>query len=81
MKNGFSYFKNTECEYFPCHKGANHDEFNCLFCYCPLYNDQNCDGNFILTEKGVKDCSFCLVPHNPDNYDLIISKIKQQNFT
>ena len=76
MKNSFSYFKNRECEFFPCHTGANEEEFNCLFCFCPLYKDENCGGNFTLTQNGIKDCSGCLVPHNPKNYDYIISKIK-----
>ena len=46
MKNGFSFFRNVECEYFPCHKVDNSDNFNCLFCYCPLYLVENCGGNF-----------------------------------
>ena len=33
----YSFFQNRECEYFPCHKGADPETFNCLFCYCPLY--------------------------------------------
>lgn len=33
----YAYFSNRECEYFPCHKGADPENFNCLFCYCPLY--------------------------------------------
>ena len=33
----YAYFCNRECEYFPCHKGADPENFNCLFCYCPLY--------------------------------------------
>ena len=33
----YSFFSNRECEYFPCHKGADPENFNCLFCYCPLY--------------------------------------------
>ena len=28
----FSFFSHKECEYFPCHKGADPEEFNCLFC-------------------------------------------------
>ena len=31
------FFQNRECKYFPCHKGIDEEEFNCLFCYCPLY--------------------------------------------
>ena len=35
MENSYKYFKNKDCKYFPCHKGLS-DEFNCLFCYCPM---------------------------------------------
>lgn len=69
----YRYYQNRECEYFPCHKGADADNFNCLFCYCPLYAlGENCGGNFTYTEKGYKDCSGCLVPHKKENYDKII---------
>lgn len=37
MSKNYSYFSHKECEYFPCHKGADVNNFNCLFCYCPLY--------------------------------------------
>ena len=72
------YFQNRECPYFPCHKNANADNFNCLFCYCPLYalGDQ-CGGYFTYTEKGIKDCSGCLVPHCAENYDRIMGKMAQ----
>ena len=33
----YAYFSNTACEYYPCHPDADPDNFNCLFCYCPLY--------------------------------------------
>jgi len=33
----YSYFSNKECEYFPCHKGADPENFNCLFCYCCMH--------------------------------------------
>ena len=33
----YDFFQNSECEYFPCHKGADPKTFSCLFCYCPLY--------------------------------------------
>ena len=43
----FSFFSHKKCEYFPCHKGADPEEFNCLFCYCPLYAlGKDCGGNF-----------------------------------
>ena len=32
----YTWFQNRDCEYFPCHKDVKEEEFNCLFCYCPL---------------------------------------------
>ena len=32
-KEGFDFFQNRACEYFPCHKGVADEDFNCLFCY------------------------------------------------
>ena len=67
----YKFFCNRECEYFPCHPGADPERFNCLFCYCPLYAlGERCRGNFRYTDKGIKDCTNCLVPHDPENYDL-----------
>ena len=72
----YKYFENKECEYFPCHKGANSDNFNCLFCYCPLYAlGEECGGNTTYLENGVKDCSNCTFPHNKDNYNRIMEKL------
>ncbi len=72
----YKYFENKECEYFPCHKGANSDNFNCLFCYCPLYAlGEECGGNTTYLENGVKDCSNCTFPHNKDNYNKIMEKL------
>ena len=73
----FSFFSHTACEYFPCHSGVPAEEFNCLFCYCPLYAlGKECGGNFVILENGVKDCSDCTVPHRKENYEKIIEKIK-----
>ena len=72
MEN-YSYFQNKQCEYFPCHENANPDNFNCLFCYCPLYAlADRCGGNFRYTENGIKDCSACLKPHRKENYQKIV---------
>ena len=72
------YFQNTSCEYFPCHKGANKEDFNCLFCYCPLYAlGDRCGGNFTYLENGIKDCSSCLVPHKAANYDSINARFAE----
>ncbi len=68
----YDFFQNRECEYFPCHPGADPERFSCLFCYCPLYalGDQ-CGGNFSYTGDGIKDCSGCLRPHRRENYEEI----------
>lgn len=69
------FFCNKNCEYFPCHAGAKEDEFNCLFCFCPLFAlGDKCGGNFVYTKHGKKDCSGCTVPHRPENYDRIVAR-------
>ena len=74
----FSFFQNRDCEYFPCHETNDPDNFNCLFCYCPLYAlGRNCGGNFCYTESGIKDCSGCTVPHRKENYGRITEKFEQ----
>lgn len=73
----YKFFQHTSCEYFPCHKTCKPEEFNCLFCYCPLYPlGENCGGNFTYTQTGIKDCSGCLVPHRKENYDKIMEKME-----
>ncbi len=68
----YSFYQNRECEYFPCHKGADEETFSCLFCYCPLYAlGENCGGSFTYTASGIKDCSGCLRPHKQQNYQEI----------
>ena len=71
----YKFFHHRECEFFPCHKTEDEENFNCLFCYCPLYAlGENCGGSFKYTEDGIKDCSDCLVPHKRKNYEYIMSK-------
>ncbi len=78
MVDNYKFFSNKKCEFFPCHKVKKTDEFNCLFCYCPLYVlGSKCGGNFSYNEKGIKDCSDCLLPHRKENYDYIIGKFKE----
>ena len=70
----YDFFQNKECEYFPCHAGADPETFSCLFCYCPLYAlGEKCGGNFTYTQDGIKDCSVCLRPHKRENYESIQS--------
>lgn len=72
----YKYFQNKECEYFPCHKTDDPDNFNCLFCYCPLYYlGDKCGGNFTFTSKGIKSCINCTRPHLKENYDLIRNEL------
>ncbi len=74
----YSFFSHKNCEYFPCHKGADKENFNCLFCYCPLYAlGKECGGNFKMTPGGVKDCTDCMIPHNRKNYGYITGKYQE----
>jgi len=62
-----SFFRNTSCPYFPCHAGVDPNEFNCLFCYCPLYAlGPACGGNYRYTTGGIKDCTDCTALHRGD---------------
>lgn len=73
----YEFFQNRQCEYFPCHKGGEED-FNCLFCFCPLYAlGDKCGGNFKYLDNGIKDCSDCRIPHCKENYGLICQKLQQ----
>ncbi|PKM57828.1 MAG: metal-binding protein [Firmicutes bacterium HGW-Firmicutes-3] len=75
MKNSYAFFNNTDCAYFPCHMTDWPDDFNCKYCYCPLYLLE-CKGHYMLV-NGVKDCSNCLLPHRPDS-DLYINKLLRE---
>lgn len=75
-QNGTKFFRNVDCEFFPCHEGADPSTFNCMFCYCPLYAlGRNCGGNFRYLDNGIKDCSGCMIPHREDGYDHVMSKV------
>ena len=74
----YAFFQNRECEYFPCHKTSHPETFNCLFCYCPLYAlGDKCGGNFTYTEKGIKNCTGCMIPHGPGGYEYVLGKFPQ----
>lgn len=78
MENSSKFFANRACAYFPCHKGADEAAFNCLFCFCPLYAlGERCGGAFAYLENGVKDCSACLLPHRPEQYDTILARFPE----
>lgn len=74
----YSFFQNKACEFFPCHRNLDPENFNCLFCYCPLYAlGDRCGGHFTYLDNGIKDCSNCLRPHIGDNYDSILEQMPQ----
>lgn len=78
MKNSCFYYCNQECQYFPCHRGLEGGDFNCLFCYCPLYAlGEGCGGDFCYLENGIKDCGACLFPHIPENYGEIVRRFEE----
>ena len=74
MKN-YMFVQNTKCEYFPCHKGIPEDQFNCLFCFCPLYMLKNQCGGHFEKKNNIKDCTNCTLPHAPGGYAYILSKM------
>lgn len=77
-QNSARFYCNKECEYYPCHQTEETEEFNCLFCYCPLYLlGDKCGGNFRYTKNGVKDCSACTLPHRNGGYDYVTKKIRE----
>lgn len=74
----YAFFQNKECEYFPCHRNVDPYNFNCLFCYCPLYAlGDRCGGKFTYTEQGIKDCSNCTRPHEKDKYEDIVRHMEK----
>jgi len=78
MKEAYRFFSHRDCEFFPCHKGIEEKDFNCLFCYCPLYAlGEDCGGNFCYTPEGIKDCSLCTLPHKRENYERVLEGLKK----
>ncbi len=74
----YSFFCNRECEYFPCHKDVDPENFNCLFCYCPLYLlGRKCGGRFVYLENGIKKCTDCAMPHIRENYGRVVRRYAQ----
>ena len=77
-ENSHVFFRNIDCKYFPCHATKHPEDFNCLFCYCPLYVlGDRCGGHFTYNAKGVKDCSQCMIPHTSKGYAYILSRFPE----
>lgn len=77
-ENSQNFFQNRQCPYFPCHDGADEETFNCLFCYCPLYAlGENCGGHYSYTQRGIKNCTNCHLPHREGGYEYVLSKFPQ----
>ncbi|MFB0971853.1 MAG: cysteine-rich small domain-containing protein [Neofamilia sp.] len=75
MEFSYRFYTNHDCKFLPCHKVDSIEDFNCLFCYCPLYMlEEKCGGNFEIN-NGIKDCSRCLIPHRPMGYEYINEKL------
>jgi len=78
MENNHRFFRNPDCKHFPCHEAVDDRDFNCLFCFCPLYTlGDRCGGRFTFSKNGKKSCVECHLPHMPTYYDVILSVIKQ----
>lgn len=77
MKHNYKFFTNTDCEYYPCHEEM--EAFNCLFCYCPLYNKE-CQGDY-HEFRGIRDCSSCVLPHLPEGYDYIVGELMKEIYS
>lgn len=78
MKHSFKYFRNADCEYFPCHKVDDDAFYNCLFCFCPLYFLEGCGGNPSYTDAGVKNCTGCALPHSEGGYEHILKRLRKE---
>lgn len=83
MEASYRFFENKDCKYFPCHQGMEGEDFNCLFCYCPMNPYEDCLGtpSYLTNRHGkvIKDCTGCTFPHRPQNYDAIMNFLKKQN--
>lgn len=72
----YKVFTNRQCDYYPCHTGVK-GQYNCMFCYCPLYTYKNCGGDYVLF-KGMKDCTNCIIPHSgEDGWEMIQNKLEE----
>ena len=58
----YAFTQHRACEFFPCHKTGHPEDFNCLFCYCPLYTlGERCGGRASIALT-VPACICTVVP-------------------
>ena len=84
MEHNHRFFSNKSCMFFPCHNAPEEDEFNCMFCYCPLYPLKDCGGIFTWVEHEdtkIKLCTDCHLPHTPEYYDVVTHKLSEENIS
>lgn len=75
MENSYKYFENRDCKYYPCHVGT--ENINCLFCFCPLYDLEECNGNpryIKVNGTKIKECTDCTFPHRAENYEAVLER-------
>lgn len=77
MSENYKFVQNRKCEYFPCHEGVKEEDFNCLFCFCPLYLLKEECGGMFQYKKSVKDCSDCTLPHGKNSHAYVMTKMKR----
>jgi len=84
MEASHRFFSNKACMFFPCHHQVEGD-FNCLFCYCPLYPlGEKCGGTFrwaIHKDIKLKICSDCHLPHTPEYFDTVQNLLTEENIS
>lgn len=77
-KSNACFMQNRQCECFPCHEGIDKEDFNCLFCFCPLYAlGKKCGGQYRYDAKGRKVCTDCDFPHRRKNYEKILNRYEE----
>ncbi len=78
MEKHYTFFQNRACEFFPCHGEVAEADFNCLFCYCPLYAlGERCGGNYVYLDNGVKSCEHCAFPHRRESYAALLRRFPE----
>ena len=74
----YSYFSHKKCEFFPCHKNADPDDFKLSVLLLPaICLGEKCGGNFRYTERELKTAQNCMLPHKRKNYGYVTGKYQE----